>query len=189
MLFHQLFKFYIRQILECNVSACMPYQAGDVRKIKYAQATFTRLVWRKLNIKYESYKHGPSFFNFDTLEIRRIKYDLILIFKTIHNLIDLQFDDFFFISPSFKLYQLRRHKLHLNKPVPSATLIRVSFFLYQATSLWNQLPSDIVMSEPLGLFKKKLNHYSFAKIAIFKLRIVLYLIILWFYALFHSYML
>ena len=118
-----LFKLYKRPILEYNVSAWMPYQVGDIRRIESVQATFTRLVCRKLNIKYESYKHRLRLFNLDTLEIRRIKYDLILIFKIIHNLIDLQFDDFFSISPSLKLYQLRRHKLHLNKPVRPNTLI------------------------------------------------------------------
>ena len=47
----------------------MPYQAGDVRKIESVQATFTRLVCRKLNIKYESYKHRLCFLSLDTLKI------------------------------------------------------------------------------------------------------------------------
>ena len=68
MLFFNLFKLYIRPILEYNVSAWMLYQAGDVRKIESVQTTFTRLVCRKLNTKYESYKHCLSFFNVDTLE-------------------------------------------------------------------------------------------------------------------------
>jgi len=96
------FKLYIRPILEYNVSIWMPYQVGDIRKIESVQATFMRIC-RKLNIKYESYKHCLSFFNLDTLEIWIIKWDFILIFKIIHNLIDLQFDDFFSISPSLKL--------------------------------------------------------------------------------------
>ena len=99
-----------------------------------SQLIFTRLVCRKLNTKYDSYKHHLSFFNLDTLEIRKIKYDLIVIFEIIHNLIDLQFDNFFSINPSLKLYQFRRHKLQLNKPIPPATY---------------HLPSDIVMSKSL----------------------------------------
>jgi len=147
----------------------MPYQVGDIRRIESVQATFTRLVCRKLNIKYESYKHRLRLFNLDTLEIRRIKYDLILIFKIIHNLIDLQFYDFFSISPSLKLYQLRRHTLQLNKPIPPAMLIRVNFFSYRTISTWNNLPSEIVMSKSLVLFKKKSNCYNIANIAISKL--------------------
>jgi len=147
----------------------MPYQVGDVRRIESGQATYTRLVCRKLNIKYESYKHRLRLFNLDTLETRRIKYDLILIFKTIHNLIDLQFDDFFSISPSLKLYQLRRHKLHLNMPTPPATSTRINFFSYRTISTWNNLPSEIVMSKSLVLFKKKLNYYNIANTVISKL--------------------
>ena len=127
--FVRLFKLYIRPILVYNFSAWMPYQVGDIRKIESVQATFTRLVCRKFDIIYDNYKHGFSFFNLDTLEIQKNKYNLILYFKIIHNLIDFQFDDFFSISPSLKLYQLRRNKLQLTKQIPHATLIKVSVFL------------------------------------------------------------
>jgi len=135
MLFHQPFEIVHTSNSWIQCRFMIPYQAGYMRKIGSVQATFTRLVCRKLNIKYESYKYRLSFSILDTLEIRRIKYNLILIFKIIHNLIDLQFDDFFSISPSLKLYQLRRHKLHVNKPIPPA--IRVIFFSHSTISLWN----------------------------------------------------
>ena len=121
--FINLFKLYVSPILEHNVSAWMPYQVSGIKKIESVQATFTKLVFKKFTIKYDSYKYCLSFFNLDTLEIRQIKYNLILIFKIFHNLIDLQLDDFFSISRTLKLYQLRRHKLHLNKHVSLATLI------------------------------------------------------------------
>ena len=107
----------------------MLYQADNVRKMESVQTTFTPMVCRKLNIEYKSYKRRLRLFNLDTMKIKRIRYELILIFKIIYDLIDLQFDDLFFISPSLKLYQLIRHKLQLSKPIPPATLIRVSFFL------------------------------------------------------------
>ena len=55
--FINLFKLYIRPNLEYNVSAWMPYHIGDIRKIESVQATFTRLVCRKLNIKYNRNNH------------------------------------------------------------------------------------------------------------------------------------
>ena len=76
--------------------------------------------------------------------------------------INLMFDDFFLIIPSLKLDQLRKHKLHLNKPVPPTKLIRVSFFSHRTITTGNHLSSDIVMSESLLLFKKKLNCYNIA---------------------------
>ena len=66
-----LFKLYIRPAHEYNISAWMLYQADDIKKIESVQATFTRLVCRKLNIRYDSYKHHFNFLNFDTLEIRQ----------------------------------------------------------------------------------------------------------------------
>ena len=167
--FINLFKLYIRPNLEYNVSAWMPYHIGDIRKIESVQATFTRLVCRKLNIKYNNYEHRLSILNLDTLEIRRIKYDLILIFKILHNLLDLQFDNFFTISPTLKLYQLRRHTMHLHKPKSPGTLIRANFFSYRTINTWNQLPSDVVMSDSLVLFKLRLNRFNIASIVISKL--------------------
>ena len=172
--FVNLFKLYIGPIFEYNVSAWMLYQVGDIRKIESVQATSTRLVCRKIIIKYESYKHRLRLFNLDTLKIQRIKYELILIVKIIHNLIDLQFDDVFSISPSLKLYQLRRHKLHLSKPTPPATVTSLNFFSYRTISTWNHLPLEIVMSKSLVLFKKKLNCYNIANIVISKRWILLF---------------
>ena len=48
----------------------------------------------------------------------------------------------------------------------SLTLI---FFSYRTISKWNQLPSDIVISKSLVLFKKKLKCYIIADVAISKL--------------------
>ena len=121
------------------------------------------MVYRKFNIKYCN--HHLSFLNLDTLESRRIKYNLIPVFKIIHSLVDLKLDTFFSIISSFKLYQLRWHTLHLNKSIPPGKLIRP----IPKISTWNQLPSDIVISESLALFKQKLNCYNIAKIFIFKL--------------------
>ena len=50
------FKLYQCPILKYNVSVWRPYEIGDIRKIESVQATFTRLVCKKLNIKYDSYK-------------------------------------------------------------------------------------------------------------------------------------
>ena len=104
----------------------MPYQVDDTKKIESIQAIFTRMVCRKLNIKYDSYKHCSSFLNLDALEIRRINFNLIIIFKMIHRLVKLQRDTFFPISPSLKLYQLRRQTF--SKPISPSTLIRTKFF-------------------------------------------------------------
>ena len=90
----------------------MIYQVADIKIIESVQATFTRLVCRKLNIKCNSYKHCLSFLKLYTLETRQTNPDLILVFKIIHKLADFKFD-VFSNSPSVNLYKLRRHALHL----------------------------------------------------------------------------
>ena len=155
--FSNLFKLYIRPNLEYNVSVWNPYHIGDIKKVELVQATFTRIVFRKLNIKYDSYRHRLEILNLDTLEIRRLKLDLISIYKILHNLVELKFENFFTISPTLKLYNLRRHELHLQKPKLPQTSVRQHFFTYRTVNIWNQLPQDIVNSSSLENFKFKLN--------------------------------
>ena len=164
-----LFKLYIRPNLEYNVSAWLPYQTGNIKKIESVQATFTRMVCRKLNIKYDSYHHRLQMFNLDTLETRRIKYDLILIYKIVNKLVDLHFNDFFSISPTLKLYSLRRHSLHLQKPKMPKTAAKLNFFTHRTINIWNQLPKDVVTANSLMLFKLRLNKVNFNSLYVSKL--------------------
>ena len=154
------FKLFIRPLLEYNVNAWMPILKSDIRKVEQVQATFTRLVCRKLNIKYNNYNHRLHILNLETLEIRRIKNDLIIIYKILNNLIDLKFDNFFKFNQNLNYYNLRRHPLALAKPPLTKTSIRRNFFNNRCINLWNKLPEEIVVSDSLAIFKTKLNKFD-----------------------------
>ena len=76
---------FLSTFLNCTYVEFLNTMCMDVmanwwyQKMELVQVAFTRLVWRKHTIKYDSYKHRLSFFNLDTFEIRWIKYDLIFI--------------------------------------------------------------------------------------------------------------
>ena len=57
-------------------------------------------VWRGFTkrlrgLKYFSYSERLSYLQAETLELHRLKTDLLLIYKIIHQLVALNFDDFF----------------------------------------------------------------------------------------------
>ena len=159
-----LFKLYVCPILEYNINIWMPYKIGDIRRIESLQAKFTRRLCQKLNLSYDSYFHRLQILNLETLEIRRVKLDLILTYKIHHSLVDLNFNEFFTKSKSMQLYNLRRHALHLDKPCIPKTTVRQNFFYYRVVNTWNQLPKSIVESKTLATFKRKLNSLNLQNI-------------------------
>ena len=152
-----LYKLYIRPHLEYNTCIWNPILKSEVRKIESVQARFTRNILKKLNIKYNSYENRLNILNLETLEVRRVKFDPILTFKIINNLIDLDSSKFFTLSQSLRKYRLRRHCLYLEPPKLPETTIRNHFFSYRIINIWNQLPEETVTCESLSLFKAKLN--------------------------------
>ena len=123
------FKTYIRPILEYNVSVWSPHQIGEIKLAEQVQKTYTRIVCKKLNIKYSNYNHRLEIFKINSLEYRRVKFDLIQVYKIVHKLIDLDFSNFFSLSNYNSLYNLRRHRFNLKKPPTAKTSTRNNFFL------------------------------------------------------------
>ena len=162
--FINLYKMYARPILEYNVSAWMPTLTTDINKLESLQRLFTRRLCQNFNIKYRNYNHRLKMFNLDSLEMRRIKTDLILFYKIFNHLIDLDKSNFCMRSKVLKYYQLRRNQYHLQWPDNPKTTIRRNFFTYRITNLWNNLPNTVVASKSLTQFKTQLNNLDLYKL-------------------------
>ena len=92
-----------------------------------------------------------------TLELRRLHNDLVMCYKIVFGLIDLELNDFFTFSPSgvtrgheFKLYKTR------------AKGARNSFFTTRVINVWNSISPDTVDFNSLCTFKRtiKLDDFS-----------------------------
>ena len=142
----------------------MPTLRCDVKKVEQVQAKFTRLLCRKLNIKYKSYKERLLILNLESLEARRIKTDLTIIYKIVHNLVDLEFDNYFEFYQSN--YNLRRHSLTLKNQIPPKSFARKNFFSIRNVSIWNSLPATIVESKSLTAFKNRLKKFDLSCISV-----------------------
>ena len=159
-----LYKLYIRPNLEYNVCTWNPFQRGDVKRIESVQEKFTRFLCKKCHIKYNNYLHRLDILHLETLEIRRVKQDMILIYKMLNNLIDLNFSKYFSLHTTVSTLHLRRHRFYIKLPKFSKTSARNNFFNYRCISAWNKLPDDVVSSNSLSIFKSKLNKVNFDNI-------------------------
>ena len=77
------------------------------------------------------------------------------MYKTINNISDLQFEDYFYLTTSN--YFLRSHSLQIKtKENFNCPKLTHSFF-GRTPSLWNALPEKLVESPSLNVFKFKLK--------------------------------
>ena len=94
-IFQKLFTTYVRPKCEYNTPVWSPYYLQDIKKIERIQKRFTKRACIMCNIPFKDYNDRLVKLNLQSLQHRRIVFDLILIFKIINGLSDLQFDDFF----------------------------------------------------------------------------------------------
>ena len=92
----------------------------------------------------------------ESLEIRRIKNDLIFFYKMVNGLVDVDVNDFF----SFNTNNTRGHAFKVNVMF-SRLNCRKYFFINRTISLWNSLPGNIAESESLSIFKNELGTCDF----------------------------
>lgn len=164
-IYTQLFKTYVRSIIEYNSSIWNLNLIKDIRKIESIQIQFTQKLCQKLNIKYSSYNHRLKILNLETLEIRRLKSDLKLVYKIHNNLINLNINEFFTQSTLDNSYNLRRHDKYLKLPDLCKTTIRRSFFSLRIVKIWNKLPQYVIRSKSLPIFKDNLDSLELADFA------------------------
>ena len=159
-----LFKTYVRPIIEYNSTIWNPTLISETRAIEKIQRKFTKYLCKKLNIGYSDYFNRLHILNLETLEERRIKTDLINLYKILNDLVEIDFKDLFKFSSHIRPYNFRGHSKKLLPSKFSGTTIRHNFFLNRTIPTWNNLPEEIINTRDINDFKNKLKHYSIYQI-------------------------
>ena len=109
----QTFKTFVRPILEYGSVIWSSNCSKGIRSIEGVQRYFTRKIFRRCGIPYSSYADRLHKLNLKTLEYRRKEFDIIMVYKIVHNLVDVPFCKYFkFYSTP---YSTRRHKYCLER--------------------------------------------------------------------------
>ena len=154
-----LFKIYIRPILEYNTCSWSPHLQSDIKSVESVQRRYTKIVCQKSNIKFSNYSDRLKILNLDSLQTRRDKNDLTMLYKIIYGLVDIDFSHLFCFS-NFHGHNLRRHNLHIERHRPAKSLVRQSFFSNRTIKHWNNLPSTTVNSLSIAIFKLNLKDWQ-----------------------------
>ena len=119
---------------------------------------FTRRVLARCSLPKLSYPERLKFFALDSLETRRVKCDLILMYKIFRGLLDLNVNHFF-PTPPARTHSLRSNGLKLQLPYrTNLELIRHSF-AFRVRRYWNSLPTLVVAQDTVALFRIELDKY------------------------------
>jgi Reverse transcriptase (RNA-dependent DNA polymerase)/Endonuclease-reverse transcriptase len=151
------FKVYILPLLMYCSPIWSPVKLGDIDRIENVQRSFTK----KLNgLKEKSYSERLLICDLPSLELRRIRDDLVLCFKIVNNLIDLDVKSFFQFEKS--VHCTRGHMYKLRIPMVKNN-IRKNFFAIRIIPVWNSLPQELVSLSSCVVFKRQLMCIDLSK--------------------------
>jgi hypothetical protein len=150
-LWTSLYRTYVRPHLEFAVSAWNPYLRRDVAILEKVQRRVTRLPTALRSVQYDERLERMGL---TTLESRRVRGDLIELFKIIRGEDDISWynEPVWSVPRETKRCQLRRE-------IVSSCLQRHNFFTNRTANAWNALPNEIVESESVDVFKSKLDKF------------------------------
>jgi len=127
---------YVRPILEYSSVAWNPYLIKDTKALESVQRRFTK---RLPGMEKLTYHQRLRILELDSLELRRVRAELLFTYKLMFGLIDASLHDFF--VPHFNEAK-RGHIYKLYLPA-CKTNIRSNSFNYRVIQKWNSLPNSI----------------------------------------------
>ena len=128
-----------------------PSRLKDIDSIEQIQRYFTRRIH---GLAEYNYNERLFILNLESLEERRLKFDMCMYFKILTNEVDTNVGDFFVIRD--KPYNMRGHNMTLERRACKSNLFRNSF-ANRNINCWNCLPSHVVNAGSLSHFKRNLN--------------------------------
>ena len=149
---------YVRPLLESCSQVWSPYLKKDIICIERVQKYFTRHVCFRAGILFTDYSDRLRLLCLESLELRRLKFDMHMVYKIIHGLVDLPIDEFFTFYDS--KYETRGHSFKLKNNSFCRYQFRKYFFSVRVLPIWNSLPANVVNASSLCVFKARLNNVT-----------------------------
>ena len=125
------------------------------KKQNYSQRKAARFCLQNFS-KTASVTDMLSDLKWDTLETRRKKNRLTLMYKLSHNLVDINTEEH--LIPNSELRTRNSHAFKYRMPKVSKDVFKFSFFPRSITE-WNSLPADLVNCNSLSDFKLNLGKH------------------------------
>ena len=134
-----------------------PFLKKDIDNLERVQRSATKII---VECKNQNYETRLKTLNLTNLEDRRIRGDLIQVFKLIKGIDNVDYRTLFKLADCSRT---RGHKFKIVK-VRSRLEIRKKLFSVRDVNEWNKLPSLVVEAESVNCFKNRLDKYRIDKL-------------------------
>ena len=149
----KLFNTFVRPVLDYNSPIWSPHLFKNIISVEHVQRNFTKNLRVLKCIPYNKrllLLEQPSF------ELRRIRANLIFLYKILYGLVDTSLNNFFVAFTDVS--RLRGHASRLMAPRPYSDILKYDF-VYRSIICWNFLHSFVCESRNIAVFKQRLNNY------------------------------
>ena len=152
-LFTMLYNQKIRPHIEWGSTACPPDSRAEANSLDRVQSKATHLVKSLRQLSSEERRRRLKLF---PLSYRRLRGDLLEVFKIIKGLTRLDYRQFWEVKESRNGPTLVKEQVGPNRP-GGGRKQRTSFFSYRVIKPWNWLPKTLKVSQTLDSFKRGLD--------------------------------
>jgi hypothetical protein len=150
-----LYMSIVRPKLEYASSVWDPYTYKDKYMVERVQRKAARFCLRNYK-PMESVTDMLKDLGWDTLELRRKKARLTMMYKMSHNLLDMNLENH--LVPHTETRTRGSHPFKFRVPRINKDVYKFSYFP-QTIKEWNKLPENVVNSDSVGLFKSNLDEF------------------------------
>ena len=154
--FSMAFKTYVRPVLEYATEVWSPRLKFDCVRLEKVQRKFTRVAYRKCHFPKTEYEERLRVMCLESLEIRRIKSDLCMLYKLLFGLAHFNSSAYFSFARSRRGHPLKLSKRRFGH-------INQKSFVNRVTNIWNSLPPGTVNASCVETFRKRLNRLPMSK--------------------------
>jgi len=144
---------YIRPLVEYASNIWSPTQVGLIDKLESVQRKFTK---RIPALQYLSYRDRLAALNLDSLELRRLRADLCMLYKIIFGMCDIDLNSLLSLRGDAPT---RGHRYKVIQE-HCTNNYRKNFFVQRVAPVWNSLPASIVDFSSFTRFKLSLNNVN-----------------------------
>ena len=154
--FTKLYKSLVRPHLEYAVQVWHPHLKKDIRRVESVQRRATKQI---NNIKEKDYKDRLMELKLPTLLYRRIRGDMIEVFKILNGKYDKDTSNILpLLKDSQYRHSTRKNNMRLLKR-PCRLDLRRASFTNRVVECWNSLPQHVISAQTVFAFESRLDKF------------------------------